>query len=57
MIAGSKRTRDETFDGDDETLRYHNGAREDPTYQQSDNLLTYRRADGFSVSRKPTDVL
>ncbi|KAL1875339.1 hypothetical protein VTK73DRAFT_10073 [Phialemonium thermophilum] len=46
-VAGSKRTRDESFRYETEAPRYHNGAREDPQETDSDEgPLVYSRADG-----------
>lgn len=51
-VAGSKRTRDESFRFDDSS-RYHNGAREDPRDAKHDEeekeTMQYSRADGRRV--------
>lgn len=49
-VAGSKRTRDESFRYDNESPRYHNGARENIREVESDEgPLIYVRADGSKI--------
>lgn len=45
-VTGTKRTRDESFNYENEPSRYHNGAREDPSVANEEEPMEYSRADG-----------